>query len=89
MKKAKVMLAAIAVLGVLGGAIAVKAKTSSFLTPNVYVSNPSNGNKCDLLINFRTTDPADATATITGQYVADAPLEATCPVVTYSVVADN
>ena len=84
MKRAKLLLSAITVLAVVGGALAFKVKTN----PNVFTSNQVNG-KCDELIPYRTVAPGTAGSfTISGS-ITTQQLTTTCPAATLTVVNDN
>ncbi|WP_160712825.1 DUF6520 family protein [Chitinophaga solisilvae] len=71
MKNAKLILGAIAVLATIGGAFAVKAKSTS---NNVYCANPLN-KKCDLKVTTLVIQPASP---VKRQCTAPLPLTTTC-----------
>ena len=83
MKRAKLLLSALAVLTVVGGALAFKAKTN----PNVYTSDADG--ICKVKIPFRTVPQGfPGSFTITGSITTTA-LTTTCPLTTFTVVNDN
>lgn len=85
MKKAKIMLSAIAVIAVIGGAVAFKAK--SFTNPNVFYRNTINGH-CNAPVNLKTVPVGTPLSfTTSGDYTTLA-IDATCPLTTITVISD-
>jgi hypothetical protein len=75
MKKAKIVLSAVALFALVGGALAFKARQATVL----YFRNPSGVNPlaCTVTSSFRTTDPALGISYL-GTYYASTKTTANC-----------
>jgi len=77
MKKAKIMLTAVAVFAVVGGALAFKVRT-----PNTFYRTAANGQCTSAVVTSLTTT---TTTTVPGAFttrLATAPVAAPCPIIT-------
>ena len=72
MKKAKILLMAVAVLGVVGGALAFKAKKYSFEQIYTTTAVPGTGVTCPLGPVVTLTELAGSSKTIYGTFVQNA-----------------
>ena len=77
MKKAKIMLSAIAVVGIVGGALAFHS--AKYLASTYFIPNPANSNFCDKTVsdpNYQTLPNDLATTTVSPAVLTSQ--EATC-----------
>lgn len=79
MKKAKIALTFVAVLAVVGGALAFKAKQSH----NFYSTDTAGGcSSLTVLNSIQTTEKPDASRSIVQTELSTLPTAAPCPVIT-------
>ncbi len=84
MKRAKVILTAVAVFAVVGGALAFKATRTA---QALYTTNPAGQCKVTFFTSLTTQrqSPTQPTATITNLY-STAPTNAACPLTTWYTI---